>query len=227
MTMLRVMAGYDGSIAAGEAIGVAARLLPRAHAWISYLWVPPFADEAMRRRLWHGTSRVDEFVAAVEREGSAEAARIAGMGAALAGAAGWEAETLVERGYGGEGAQLAELAEKLEPDLLVLGSRGLGGAHAVLGSVSDMAVHYAPRPALVVPHPLLVDEHATVADGPVLVGWDGSAGARQALTVAQSLFDGRRILLAAVHDGVPTEPPPADCELLTVDRPAGRPAGRG
>jgi len=31
------------------------------------------------------------------------------------------------RGYGGEGLQLAELADRLAPDLIVLGSRGLGG----------------------------------------------------------------------------------------------------
>jgi nucleotide-binding universal stress UspA family protein/effector-binding domain-containing protein len=226
MTELRVMAGYDGSIAAGAAIEVAAGLLPRAHAWITYLWVPPFADEAMRRRLWHGTSRIDDYVAAVEREGGAEAARVAGLGVALAEAAGWDAESLVERGYGGEGMQLAELAEKLDPDLLVLGSRGLGGAHALLGSVSDMAVHYAPRPALVVPHPLLLGERAAVAEGPVLVGWDGSAGARRAVEAARGLFPGRRVVLVAVRDGEQPVPAPPGFELLTTDRTAGRPTGR-
>jgi nucleotide-binding universal stress UspA family protein/effector-binding domain-containing protein len=226
MTELRVMAGYDGSVPAGEAIEVAATLLPRAHAWIAYLWVPPFADEVIRRRLRHGIHRVDDLVAAIEREGHAEAGRIAEMGAALARAAGWEAETLVERGYGGEGMLLAELAEKLEPDLLVVGSRGLGGAQAFLGSVSDMAVHYAPRPTLVVPHPVLAAERKALADGPVLVGWDGSPGAHRALTTASELFEGRRIVPAAVHNGGTVTPVPQGYELVTVERPVGLPAGR-
>ena len=46
MTSPRVMAGYDGSVAAGAAIGAAASLLPQAHAWITHLWMPPFADHA-------------------------------------------------------------------------------------------------------------------------------------------------------------------------------------
>ncbi|GIF23368.1 nucleotide-binding universal stress UspA family protein/effector-binding domain-containing protein [Actinoplanes tereljensis] len=226
MTSLQVIVGYDGSVAAGAAIEVAAALVPQAHARIAYLWVPPFADETLRRRLWHGTRRVDDFVAAVEREGAAESMRVATMGVALARAAGWEAEPLVERGYGGEGMQLAELAEKLEPDLLVLGSRGLGGAHALLGSVSDMAVHYAPRPVLVVPHPLLLNERASLTAGPVLVGWDGSPGAQRALAVAEELFGRRRLVLAAVHDGAPEQPAPEGYEALTAEELAGHPSGR-
>jgi nucleotide-binding universal stress UspA family protein/effector-binding domain-containing protein len=226
MNSLRVLAGYDGSVAAAAAIEAAAVLMPRAHAWVTYLWVPPFADDALRRRLWHGTRRVDDFVAAVEREGSAESARVAGLGVVLARAAGWQAETLVERGYGGEGMQLAELAEKLEPDLLVLGSRGLGGARAVLGSVSDMAVHFAPRPVLVVPHPLLVSEWAALTGGPVLVGWDGSPGARCALAAAEELFGGRRVVLAEIRDGEPAQPAPDGYQVLSAERPAGHPTGR-
>jgi hypothetical protein len=79
----------------------------------------------------------------------------------------------VARSYGGEGLRFTELAEKAEADLAVVGSRALGGARAVLGSVSDMVVHYTPRPVLVVPHPLLMAEHAALAAGPVVVGFDG------------------------------------------------------
>src|SRR5690242_8185259 len=226
MTTLRVMAGYDGSVAAGAAIEAAASLLPRAHAWIAHLWMPPFADDALRRRLWHGTRRVDEFVEAVEREGGAEADRLAATGVALARAAGWDAEPLVERGYGGEGLQLAALAEKLEPDVLVVGSRGLGGARAVLGSVSDMVVHYATQPVLVVPYPMFVAERAALADGPIVVGWDGSPGARRALAAAGQLFAGRRIVLAAVREGALPQPAPPGFEEFTVESPAGHPPGR-
>jgi nucleotide-binding universal stress UspA family protein len=198
MSAARVVAGYDGSSAASAAIEVGASLLPRAHARIAHLWTPPFASEALRRRLWRGTSAVKEFVDAVEREGAAEANRLAAMGIALAVAAGWSAEALVERAYGGEGLQLTQLAERLDPDLVLVGSRGLGGAKAVLGSVSDKVVHCASHPVLVVPHPLLVAERAAVADGPVIVGWDGSAGAHAALAEAARLFPTRTLQLAGV-----------------------------
>lgn len=218
---VRLMVGYDGSPAASAAIDDAATLLPRAHAWITYLWVPPFASESLHRRLWTGTRGIDAFIAAIEREGAAEAARMAARGVALAGAAGWTAEPLVERSYGGEGLQLAELAEKLDPDLIVLGSRGLGGARAVLESVSDMVAHYAHRPVLVIPHPLLTPQRAALADGPVVVGWDGSAGARRAVAAAQDLLGERRIVLAAIRDGGHPEPAPPGHELISGPATAG------
>jgi nucleotide-binding universal stress UspA family protein len=192
MPAARVIVGYDGSLSASAAIEVGASLIPRAHAWIGHLWTPPFASEALRRRLWRGTAAVNEFVDAIEREGAGEANRLAAMGVTLAVAAGWEAEALVERTYGGEGLQFTQLAEKLDPDLVLVGSRGLGGAKAFLGSVSDTVVHYASRPVLVVPHPLLIAERAAVTDGPVIVGWDGSAGAQAALAAAARLFPTRR-----------------------------------
>lgn len=226
MSGSRVMVGYDGSVAAGAAIEVAAALVPAAQAWITYVWSPAFGNDAMRHRLWHGTSRIDDFVAAVEREGAIEADRLARTGVTLARAAGWRGEPLAERGYGGEGLQLAELAEKLEPDLVVVGSRGLGGARAVLGSVSDMTVHYAPCPVLVVPHPLIAAERAALAAGPILLGWDGSPGARRALDGAASLFGERRIQLAAVDGEATPDSFPRGYEVITADKASGHPAGR-
>jgi nucleotide-binding universal stress UspA family protein len=198
---VRVLLGYDGSLAAGAAIGECARLLPAAHVLVAHLWTPPFASEQLRRRLWKGTRQVDGFVEAVEREGQREADRIAGMGVALAQAQGWTAEPLVVRCYGGEGLQLTELARKIDADLLLVGSRGLGGARAALGSVSDMAVHYATEPVLVAPYPLLAADDDGLQQGPVLVAWDGSAGAKTALDTAVRLWPKRRFVLTSVdHD---------------------------
>jgi nucleotide-binding universal stress UspA family protein len=198
---IRVLIGYDGSPAASAAINVGADLFPRARAWVAHVWTPPFASAALRQRLWRGTRHVNEFVEAVEREGEREAERTAAMGVTLARAAGWDAEPLVKRTYSGEGLELADLAEKIDVDLVLVGSRGLGGARAVLGSVSDMAVHYTPRPVLVVPHPLLTAEYAALTAGPVLVGYDGSAGAQTALATAARLFPTRSLLVATVADG--------------------------
>jgi len=204
---VRIIVGYDGSPPASAAIDAGTALFPGAHAWITNLWTPPFASEPLRRRLWTGSRHIDEFVEAVEREGEREADRLAANGVTLARAAGWAAEPLVRRVYSGEGLELGQIALEVGADLVLLGSRGLGGAKALLGSVSDMAVHHTPCPALVVAHPLLEAEAAALADGPVVVGWDGSPGARQAWAAARRLFPARELLLVSVD---PTSPEPAD-----------------
>jgi nucleotide-binding universal stress UspA family protein len=224
---IRVLMGYDGSPAASAAIEAGAQLFPQARVWVAHVWTPPFVSNGLRHRLWSGTSRVDEFVAALEREGEREANRMAATGVTLARAAGWDAEPLVVRSYGGEGLQVAELAEKMDPDLVLVGSRGLGGALAVLGSVSDMVAHYATRPVLVVPHPLLFAEHAALLAGPVVVGFDGSAGAQTAAATVSRLFPTRSLVLVTVDDAqVPDDaanPPDAGTAAVTRLRvPGGR-----
>lgn len=214
---INVLLGYDGSATAGSAIEAAAELFPGAHAWIAHLWTPPFASEPLRRRLWHGSASLDDFVAAIEREGAAESARLAATGVVLARAAGWEAEPVTQRSYGGEGLEFGTLAQKLDADVVVVGSRGLEGARALLGSVSDLVVHYTHRPVLVVPAPLLTAERATLGAGPVMVGWDGSPGARRAFDTAGRLFPDREIKLAVVHDGTVPGAVPPDHDYVTRD----------
>lgn len=215
-----VIVGYDGSPAAAAAIDAGAALFPQAHVWITHLWTPPFASESLRRRLWTGAADLDHFIEAIEREGEAEARRLADRGVRLARTAGWDAEPLVRRAYGGEGLYFAQLVEELDADLVLVGSRGLGGARAVLGSVSDMVVHYTPRPVMVVPHPLLSAEQTALATGPVLIGWDGSPGAEAAFAAAGRLFAGRDMVIVSVDGGEIPPPtgslPPADG--ITVDR---------
>jgi nucleotide-binding universal stress UspA family protein len=117
---------------------------------------------------------------------------------------------------------LAQLAEKLNGDVIVVGSRGLSGTDAVLGSVSDLVVHYATVPVLVVPNPLLTKEFDALGRGPVVVGYDGSDGAETALETARRLFPGRRLLLAAVRDDdedVPVGPAARGVEVLPLTMP--------
>jgi nucleotide-binding universal stress UspA family protein len=197
----QVLVGYDGSPDAANAIEIGALLLADLAARVVNLWSPPFSSEELRRRLGRDARSLDELASLLEREGVAEAERVTGAGVALARAAGWDAQPLVHRSYGGEGLELARLAEELHPAAVVVGSRGLGGAQAVLGSVSDMVAHYNPAPTLVVPHPLLVEEREAADKGPVVAGYDGSAGARAALDTAQSLFSGRDVAVATVADG--------------------------
>jgi len=114
----------------------------------------------------------------------------------------------VARTYGGEGFELTDLARRYDADVIVVGARGLSGAHAVLGSVSDMVVHYAAQPVLVSPYPLLVADYAALPTGPALVGWDASAGAAAALEAAMRLMPGRQVVPVSVD--------------IDVDPPAGQ-----
>ncbi|EJZ10816.1 universal stress protein [Mycolicibacterium vaccae] len=219
-----VMVGYDGSPAANAAISAAAVLFPNAHAWIAHIWTPPFASTKLRRRLRAAAASTDELVELIEREGAREADAIAATGVALAKAAEWDAEPIVKRTIGSDGLRLAQLAEKLDTDVIVVGDRGLGGSDAVLGAVCDMVVHYATGPVLVVPNPLLADEAAALASGPVVVGYDGSAGADAAVDGVRRLFPDREVILAAARDEDVTGtvgPAAAGLELVRLDEPSG------
>jgi nucleotide-binding universal stress UspA family protein len=193
---------------------------------VVHLWAPPFASAELRRRLVRKAMSLDELAALLEREGAAEAERVAAEGVALARAAGWQAEPLARRSYGGQGLELARLAEELRSPAVVVGSRGLSGVRAVLGSVSDMVAHYSPVPVLIVPHPLLAEERQAAAAGPVVVGYDGSAGARGALAAAASLFAGRELIAVTVADDSTSAVGAEASEAETVVLDAGR-AGRG
>lgn len=206
---VRVVMGYDGSPEANAAIDAGALLFPGAQAQITYLWVPPFASDKVRRRLRARARDLDDLVALIEREGEREAQRLVSTGVTLARTAGWQAEPLLKRTWGGEGWRIAQIAGEVDADVVLVGSRGLGGTQALLGSVSDVVVHYCSRPMVVVPHPMLSGEHAALSEGPLVVGWDGSAGAQKACSAAMKLFPERDVLLVSV-DGDPDAVAPRD-----------------
>lgn len=202
--LVKVVVGYDGSRAASAAIEVGALLFPGAHGVITHIWGPPFTSGQVHRRLRARSRNLDELTELVQQEGEREAQRIAAMGVALARAAGWDAEALVKQTWEAEGVAITKVAEQMDADVTLVGSRGLGGTQAVLGSVSDMVVHCCGRPVAVIPHPMLGSEYDALPDGPVVVGWDGSAGAETAFAAALRLFPQRDVVLASVDDGSAT-----------------------
>jgi nucleotide-binding universal stress UspA family protein len=210
-----VLLGYDGSPSAAGAIEYGAQLLAGTAVRIVHLWAPPYANPELRRRVSQKARNLKELGALLESEGEAEANRIANEGVALAKAAGWEAGPLIDRSFDAEGFALARLAEDLEPAAMVVGSRGLSGLRAVLGSVSDFVVYHSPVPVLVVPYPLLAAERAAAAAGLVLVAHDGSSGAQRALAAATSLFEGRALVVATVGSD-PVEAGVGDAETVTL-----------
>jgi nucleotide-binding universal stress UspA family protein len=202
----RVLVGYDGSPAANAAIDVAAALIPRAHALICLFWAMPFTDTGARQRLSRQSANLTELTAAIEREGKHQADRDARTGAAVAQSLGWRADILAQRTFSAEGLAVAATGEQLGAELIVVGSRGLSGTHAALGSVSDAVVHHSTSPVLVVPYPLMLAEYEALSAGPLVVGWDGSAGAAAALQGAAALFPDRELLCSAVGpDGDPLD----------------------
>ncbi|MGV0814518.1 universal stress protein [Mycolicibacterium boenickei] len=198
---MKVVLGYDGSLAANAAISGGAALFPGADAVVVYLCTPPFGSKGLRARLRHSARNVDELIDLVDNESEREAARVVDTGVILARAAGWKPEALVKRTWAGEGLGLAQVAEQLEPDVLIVGARGIGATDSKLGSVSDLVVHHAPRAVLVVSQHMVSAEYDAVADGPVVVGIDGSAGSERALTAARALFPNREVVSVAVDDG--------------------------
>ncbi|HJG46081.1 universal stress protein [Corynebacterium variabile] len=100
---------------------------------------------------------------------------------------------------------LLELSESA--DIIVMGSRGLGGLSGlVLGSVSSAVVSHAACPVVVVRKDNNVTEGTKY--GPVSVGVDGSEISRKALEYAFREADARKAPLRAVHSW-------ADQELQT------------
>ncbi|WP_327004397.1 universal stress protein [Dactylosporangium sp. NBC_01737] len=204
MVTRRIIVGYDGSAAANAAMTAGPLLIPDAHAWVAHLWQPPFADGQLRKRLWSDPGLLDAFVDAVRREGAWRADQLATTGVTLARAAGWDAETLVQPVDGARGYGLAQLAQAMDPDVVLVGTRGLSSVPtvtAVLGGVSGALVRHSPKPVLILPYPLFRCEHAALQAGPVVVGWDGSPGSEAALVAANRLLPDRDLLLASVRRG--------------------------
>ncbi|WP_346534852.1 universal stress protein [Micromonospora sp. DPT] len=99
---------------------------------------------------------------------------------------------------GGPGASLIEESRRAE--LVVVGSRGLGGfAGLLLGSVGAQVAAHAHCPVLVV----RPDEQPIPVDGPVVAGVDGSESAGLAAGYAADEAARRDVPLVLVHVGPP------------------------
>jgi nucleotide-binding universal stress UspA family protein len=180
---------YDGSGEADRAIDAAATLLTLHRAIILDVGPPLTEAEsvaALSPVMPGGTFEELNLDDAPRRaRAGADRARDAGFAAeAHAGVAAptWEA--------------IVEVANEIEAALIVLGSRGLNSIRDVFeGSVSHAVAEHARRPVLIVPPPRATHAHAV---GPVLICYDGSPGAQQAISAAGSLLVDRHAVVLDV-----------------------------
>lgn len=185
-----VLIAYDGSEASAEAIVRAAPLLATRRAQVVRVW-DSLASLLLHTDIQRLTGMMREAAEEVDEEDANSSAAIAADGAELARKAGFEAEACALRGRPNIWPALLEHADKLDAPVIVVGSRGLGGVKSALyGSVSSGLLHHSHRPLLVVP-----PCERPAGTGPVIVGFDGSDSARDAVEAAGRLLAIRNVLV--------------------------------
>lgn len=139
---------YDGSDTSKRAITIAGQLLdPQAalvlHFWESWVAEAP-ALAALSRAVEGMASELDEIA-------NEQSSKFTDDGVELAEQSGFDATGLSERAVGPGWMAVRDAANQHACAAIVLGSRGLTGISAALGSVSNGVVHNSRRPVMVVP----------------------------------------------------------------------------
>lgn len=142
-----VLIAYDGSPDADHAIDVAGRLLGGGHAEVLHAWEPIHSAAARSAVYLYGAIETES---AYEEE-KARAQAIAERGAERARAVGFEVHAIAAGSNGPVWHTIVDHAAAMRPRLIVMGSRGLTGVRAALGSVSQHVASHAAVPVLTVP----------------------------------------------------------------------------
>lgn len=154
-----IIASYDGSTDAQAAIDQAARLMPGAETVVLTVWEPFQVSLARTGGMGMGMGGYfpdnGEVDAATEQAARARAAE----GAERATAAGLLAEPRIAVRDGGVAGTILAVAEELDADAIVLGTRGLTGIRSMLlGSVSHAVLQHANRSVMVVPSAVIAED---------------------------------------------------------------------
>ena len=188
-----VLIGYDGYDDAAAAIRGAGALLGPRPAFVAYVW------ESLAALLLHAdveqlTGSMREAAEEFDAGEEARAREVAAKGAKLAVEAGFDAQPISMRGRPKVWPALLQLADEHEVAAIVVGSEGLGAARsALLGSVCSGLMHRSPHPVVVVPRASESD-----ADGPLLLGYDGSEHARLGIEAAAAVLGPREAIVQTV-----------------------------
>lgn len=142
---------YDGSDYAVHAVAVAARLFPEAQAHVLNVWEP--LERIIARYAALGPYIV-ENVSQADTDIEGEAAGTAAAGAQLASEAGLRATPQTAPLHTTVWEAVVEVAEALEADAIVTGTRSLHGMREVFSSpLTHALLQHSGRPVLAVPLP--------------------------------------------------------------------------
>jgi nucleotide-binding universal stress UspA family protein len=184
--MAHIVVGVDGSEQSAEALRWAARAAALRSTTLTAVLAWGYLDQ-------HHTivgERFDPDYSSKDAEAALDAYVVAALGEGDA--------SRVERKVVCDLAAAALLGAAAGADLLVVGARGLGGFRGLLlGSVSQHCLHHATCPVAVIR-----GTHTAQADDGtprLVVGIDGSAGARNALRWAIAEARVRGAILDVVH----------------------------
>lgn len=190
MVGMRILFATDGSTGAGQALQLlASSLVPGGVESVEVISIVPRVSGEPDR----GSDDVPQALLEQSRYNAAE--QLVRRAAEALRAAGYEAVETVRTGHPAETIVTHAIAS--EPDLIVLGTRGLGGLRRrVVGSVSGKVARYAPTSVLV----------ARTA-GPirsVILGYDASPDADEALELVAKLplREGARVTVCSVYEAV-------------------------
>jgi nucleotide-binding universal stress UspA family protein len=191
---VRILVAYDGSAAAEAAITTAGRLFGGTTGrLLTVVDLLPSLADAPTLGLGLDAPGVQRGIEALWAELMQAGAELAARGAATAESAGLMLDPAPVRRAGTTWQTILAGAEAIDADVIVCGSRGRGGvARSLLGSTSASVLHHATRPVLVVP------SEPAAPDGPAVIAFDGSAGARAAVAVAARLLRGRPAVIVHV-----------------------------
>ena len=145
-----ILIAYDGTPDAKHAVAVAGKMLRGGRAHVVHVWQPLSAVPAGVAT--PGAMLPDDLLdEEIELEES-RARGVADGGADVARAAGFDADGEAIRSDGPPAQTLEDEIDRLRPELVVIGSRGLTGLKAILrGSVSHHVGAHAHAPVLIVP----------------------------------------------------------------------------
>ena len=139
---------YDGSKPAERAVEVADELCAPRAALLLHVWESWAAEVSALAGLSETVATMAQELDEIADEQSTNCTT---RGLEVAERTGFEASGLSERATGPVWSTVLEVAGQHDCAAVVLGSRGLTGISAALGSVSNGVVHHSRRPVLVVP----------------------------------------------------------------------------
>lgn len=138
---------YDGSDPASLAIEAAGELLASRSALLLQSWESWVAEAPALAGLSGGVSGMAVKLDEIAEEQSKD---LTSKGVEVAKASGFDTAGVPERATGPLWRAVLDTADQHDCAAIVVGSRGLTGLSAALGSVSDGVVHHSRRPVLVV-----------------------------------------------------------------------------